>query len=390
MASDGHESPLQAVPEGSGPPDKARQELVRSHLPLVRAMARRYGGRGEEFDDLVQVGALGLVRASGRFDPGRGVAFATFAAPAVEGEIRRHLRERSRGLRLPRETQRMSTELKRCEAELASALGRSPTVQELAAALDADVAEIERLIAAALMRDPVAMSAGDAAAEMPDAHEPTTESETRLLLASGLRALDERERRIVFLRFHADMTEQQIARAVGVSQAHVSRLLDVALAKLRNELTRETESSGGRDSTQSAAISPDVSSEVGDPNGNRKGGEMQAEPTEAKSRRPSRSKAASGYSGRILVRMPSELHEQLAQAAEREDVSLNRYVTQILSSTVDPDTVDPDPPVGMADAAAPQFQGRTLRLAVATNFAIVVVAAVTAVVLLVLALHRGV
>lgn len=386
MGSDARESPIKAISEGSEPPDKARQELVRSHLPLVRAVARRYGGRGEEFDDLVQVGALGLVRASGRFDPGRGVAFATFAAPAVEGEIRRHLRERARGVRLPRKTQRMSTELKRCQAELVSALGRAPTAQELAAALDADVEEIERLIAADLARNPAAIAAGDLAGELPGGHEPTVESETRVLLASGLRVLDERERRIVFLRFHADMTEQQIARAVGISQAHVSRLLDGALGKLRHELTRGTDdSSQGRDSTESAAISPDVSSEAGDPYGDGKGGDMQAKPTEVKSRRASRSKAATGYSGRILVRMPSELHEQLAQAAESEDVSLNRYVTQALSSKV-----HRDGGVETEDAAAPPMQGRTLRLALATNFAIVVVAAVVAVVLLVLALQRGI
>jgi RNA polymerase sigma-B factor len=385
MGSDGRDPPIDAIPEGSEPPDEARQQLVRAHLPLARAMARRYGGRGEEFDDLVQVGAVGLVRASGRFDPGRGVAFATFAAPAVEGEIRRHLGAAGRGLRLPRKTQRMSAELKRCQAELASALGRPPSAQELAAALDADVAEIERLMAVDLARYPVAISAGEAAGEIPDDHEPTAESETRLLLASGLRALDERERRIVFLRFYADMTEQHIARAVGLSQAHVSRLLDGALEKLRNELTRDAESSRGRDSTQSGPISPAMSSALGDPDGNEKGGYMQAKPTEVKSPRASRSKAATGYSGRILVRMPSELHEQLARAAEREDISLNRYVNEALVTTVAPDAGN-----GADDAGPPPLYGRTLRLALATNFAIVVVATVVALALLVLALQRGI
>lgn len=385
MARDAHESPIEAISEGSELPEKTRQDLVRSHLPLVRAVARRYGGQGEEFDDLVQVGALGLVRASGRFDPGRGVAFATFAAPAVEGEIRRHLRERARGVRLPRETQRMSTELKHCQAELASALGHAPTAQELAAALDADVEEIERLIAADLVRNPIAMGAGDAAGELPDDRESTAESETRVLLTSGLRALDERERRIVLLRFHADMTEQQIARAVGLSQAHVSRLLGGALKKLRSELTRDGDRARGGDSASSAAISLDVSREAGDPSGNGKGINMQAKAREPTSRRASTSKTATGYSGRILVRMPSELHEQLAQAAERAEVSLNRYVTQALSSTVAPEEAAETDGV-----APPPRQERTLRLALATNFAIVVVAAVVAVVLLVLALQRGI
>ena len=217
-------------------------------------MARRYAGQGEEFDDLVQAGSVGLVKASGRFDPSRGVAFATFVAPAVEGEIRRHLRERTRGVRLPRNMQRMSTELRRTRGELAAALGRSPDVSELAAALDADVSEVERLIAADLVRHPVALGAGDAEVERPGESEPLAESEYRILLASGLRALDERERRIVFLRFHADMTERQIARAVGISQAHVSRLLDGALTKLRAEFT-PADSANGADTTKSAVVS---------------------------------------------------------------------------------------------------------------------------------------
>ena len=105
---------------GTGSGDTARQELVRSHLPLVRAMARRYARRSEELDDLVQAGSVGLVKAAARFDTSRGVAFATFAAPTVEGEIRRHLRERGSGVRMPREMQRMSTELRRTRSELAA------------------------------------------------------------------------------------------------------------------------------------------------------------------------------------------------------------------------------------------------------------------------------
>ena len=362
-----------ATTEGLEHPDNGSQELVRSHLPLVRAMARRYAGRGEEFDDLVQVGALGLIKASGRFDPDRGIAFASFAAPAVEGEIRRHLRERGRGLRLPREAQRMSAELKRCQAELAAALGRSPTVQELAAALDADLSEVERLIAADLARDPLAISPGDGTAEPSDDQEATAESETRVLLVGGLRALDDRERRIVFLRFHADMTERQIGRAVGLSQAHVSRLLEGALTKLRAELTTREEPVPAADSTESELISPapaaDALAETPD----------EPHPAEAEdsSRRSRRTRPAAGYSGRILVRMPSELHEQLAQAAERDQVSLNRYVTEALSTSVEPDR--PSAPPGT----------RALRVALATNLAIVVVAAVVAIVLLVLALEHG-
>jgi RNA polymerase sigma-B factor len=358
-------------------------------------MARRYGGRGEELEDLVQVGALGLVRASGRFDPSRGVAFASYAAPAVEGEIRRHLRERGPGLRLPRETQRMSNELKRCQAELAAALGRSPTTQEVAAALDADVADVETLILAGLARDPVTIPAGEAVEQSNDL-EPAADSEVRVLLAGGLRALDERERRIIFLRFHADMTERQIARTVGISQAHVSRLLDGALRKLRAELTR----SDPGDIAETDVISTDQGNNIAPVGAQEKGEEEQdgtveepaaeASETPAPTRRSSKSRAATGYSGRILVRMPSELHEQLAHAAEREEISLNRFVNDALSSSVDVPESAAEEPSAPEEPSSLRLSARAVRVALATNLVIVVIAGIAAVVLLVLALQRGV
>ncbi|HYB28382.1 MAG TPA: sigma-70 family RNA polymerase sigma factor [Solirubrobacteraceae bacterium] len=299
---------------------------MQSHMPLVRAIARRYGRRGDELEDLVQAGALGLVRASSRFDPDRGVAFASFAAPAVEGEIRRHLRERA-GHEPPRDT-----------------------------------------------------GSVDGPADLAGDPEPEAESESRLLLEGGLQALDERERQIVFLRFNADMTERQIASKLGISQAHVSRLLKGALAKLRNELTSSDNDPQAGDSTAPAVVSPKQNG--GDGQGDKQTSDQPiAGETAVPSRRSARSKSSTGYSGRILVRMPSELHEQLAQAAEREDLSLNRYVTQALSTSVEPDR----PAGGESRPGA-----RTLRVAVATNLVIVVVASVVAIALLVLALQRGI
>lgn len=384
---------------GSELRDAERQELVRSHLPLVRAMARRYAGRGEEFDDLVQAGSVGLVKASFRFDPGRGVAFATFVAPAVEGEIRRHLRERTPGVRLPRDVQRMSTELRRTRGELAASLGRSPEVTELAAALDADVSEVERLIAADLARHPVALATtGDAEADRAGGPDPVAESEYRVLLAGGLRTLDARERRIVFLRFHADMTEAHIARTVGISQAHVSRLLDGALAKLRAELNGSQPPSKEGDITKLSAISPSNAPEIADSRSKIAGvgteesvGTRREKVPEERAGAPQ--KKAAGYSGRFLVRMPSELHEQLALAAERQEVSLNRYVTDALSSSVGMSTANgaasnhkPAGPAKRSDRLAPG----TLRMALATNLVVVILAGVIAVVLMVLALQRGI
>ena len=345
---------------------------MRSHLPLVRAMARRYAGRGEEVDDLIQAGSVGLVKASSRFDPSRGVAFATFVAPTVEGEIRRHLRDRSPGVRLPRNMQRMSGELRRTRDELAASLGRAPEVAEVAAALDADVAEVERLMTADRARNPVPLpTAGDPDVDRSGDADALAGSEYRVLLEGGLRALDDRERRIVFLRFHADMTEAQIARAVGISQAHVSRLLDGALTKLRAELD-STEA----DTTKSRAVSPPKTAEIAD-----SASKIAEVGADEGSKAPE--KKTGSYSGRFLVRMPSELHEQLASAAERQKVSLNRYVTDTLSSSVGltaPDRKEP----------SKGLRSRRLRMALATNLVVVVLAGVIAVVLLVLALQRGI
>jgi RNA polymerase sigma-B factor len=373
-----------------GSPEAERQELVRAHLPLVRAMARRYAQKREEFDDLVQAGSVGLVKAARRFDSTRGVAFATFVAPSVEGEIRRHLRERSSGVRLPREIQRMSSELRRVRSELAASLGRAPDVEELAAALDADVREVDRLIAADLARNPVDLGR-DQGVESAAEGEPLAESEYRVLLAGGLRALNARERRIVFLRFHADMTERQIARTVGISQAHVSRLLEGALTKLRAELTRSSQPEKHPDSSQTAVISPPSSTSI-EPVGPREtSDEAQSKATATTdpgqpSRRAARPRTETGYSGRILVRMPSELHEQLARAAAREDVSLNRYVNDALANSVEGAGGAPAPATAASDRAPrPGF-----RLALATNVAIVVLAAIAAIVLLILALQSGI
>lgn len=230
---------------------------------------------------------------------------------------------------------------------------------------------------------------------MPSDGEAQEQSEYRVLLAGGLRALTPRERRIVFLRFHADMTERQIARTVGISQAQVSRLLESALTKLRTELTGTTDRDGNGDSTETAAISPDPSAGVDAapaPSGDEESGDTAREqaPEAPAPRRPAKARAANGYSGRILVRMPSELHEQLALAAERGEISLNRYVNDALSSSVDG---------GAAPAAAveetngdrpPRQAAHRLRVALATNLLVVVLAATAAIVLLVLALQRGI
>ena len=396
------------------PGAQTRERLIESHLPLVKALARRYAGPDAEMEDLVQVGAVGLIKASDRFDPAKGVAFATFATPTIEGEIRHHLRDRGSAMRIPRQLQHLGRKVDRCQGELAVKLGRSPTIAEVAAALDIEEDEVERALAAERARGSVPLATEGDAAGASDAS--STGSDSRLTLASTLRTLDERERRIVYLRFHADKTERQIAKEMSISQAHVSRLLSGALDKLRQGLTE------AGDTTSEPVISPDSEARLGQ---NRpQNGEKRQTGASSKRKRPqpvedgeltsaierwlaserqagpapedetgeapkgSERKAGASHSGRFLVRMPSTLHQQLAQAAEREQISLNRFVTDALATTVSP--ASEAEPAAPADAAQPAPPVRTIRMVLAANLAIVVLSVAVAGVLLVLALQRGI
>ncbi|MFZ0092084.1 MAG: sigma-70 family RNA polymerase sigma factor [Solirubrobacteraceae bacterium] len=439
--------------------EATRERLIESHLPLVKAVATRYAGRGADLDDLVQVGSIGLIKAADRFDPERGTAFAIFAAPTIEGEIRHHLRDRAAPVRIPRRLQELAQQLRRCRGELTVRLGRAPTVTELAAAVAADEADVERALAAERARDVVAVSADD---QPPGrvAREPFGESEDRISLASRLRALDERERRIVYLRFHADMTERRIAKELGISQAHVSRLLAGALQKLRETPSAPDAAKTRRDITSDAVISPgkatfqnrigtvsgppdqatlarylDLPYQVtvkADPSGARASWTARVDelpgcsasgdtPDDAVAHlrsameawvaaaitadheipapaaAPSKPKPSSSHSGRFLVRMPGPLHEQLALAAERRQISLNRFVTDVLAAAVCDETADApsraqpsanERTTGSDEGDQPR--ARTFRMALAANLVVVVTTGVVAIVLLVLALQRGI
>jgi RNA polymerase sigma-B factor len=362
-------------------------------------VARRYAGRGVELEDLVQVAAVGLVKAADRFDAERGVSFPAFAQPTIEGELRHHLRDRSGSVRIPRELQRLGKRLRARQSEMAARLGRAPTLSELADAVDADTQQVERALAAEQAREAVSLPAPEDAAAAASA-EPNADSDDRVLLDAPMHVLNERERRIVYLRFHADQTERQIAREIGISQAHVSRLLAGALSKLRAELAEGETSAATADTTPQAVVSPGAEAPSRSASG----------PAKAPGGKPA-AKPAAGYSGRFLVRMSGELHRQLAQAAEREQVSLNRYVTDALAESVPglsvetpvappaaPDPPPPEPPAPeprAPDRSAPEPPApgrdprRTLRMVLAANLVVVVVAGTVAVVLLVLAIQQG-
>lgn len=355
-----------------------REQLIESHLPLVQTIARRYAARGE-LEDLVQAGSLGLIRASDRFDPTRGVAFATFATPAIEGEIRRHLGDQTTSLRIPRELQRMARELEEARGGLQASLGRPPSIGELAAELGEKVEDVQRVLEADRARETVDASPDEVEVEEPRSQE---SAEARMLVARSARVLNERERRIVLLRYHRDMTEQQIAEELGISQAHVSRLLSGAHRKLRDEMSDRTPSpSTGADAGSRTRLGGvGVSQE-------RSGGGGQPSSRNPK-QQPAKRKAASGPSGRFLVRMPSTLHEELARAAERENVSLNRFVTDKLS-----DSVTDGPTAHESESALPatsQSARHRFRMLLVANVVVIVLAALVAIGLLVLALERGI
>jgi RNA polymerase sigma-B factor len=365
-----------------------REELIERHLPLAQGIARRYSGRGESFDDLAQVGAIGLIKAVDRFQAARGVPFGAFATLVVEGEIRRHLRDRRRAL-----------------------AGQGP-------------AEPDGLAAPA--PDEVAAAAPD----------PFAASDDRSVLGAMLRGLDDRDRQITYLRFHAELSEARIAQELGISQSQVSRRLRRTLRRLEAELPADIAPQTVISPKSDPAAAPPgaLSAGAGRPtlapmpvddvaaleeyldrpyhiavsraehdDGDRPPWIASVEELSgcvARGRTPDEAvqrlrsvmeewvsgalaegreipapRAAPTHSGRLLLRMPPTLHAELARAADSEGVSLNQRIVDMLT-----------------DARAERQAGepsRPIRVALIANLVVVGLAAIAAVVLLLVAWHAG-
>lgn len=235
---------LQELEPGRPEYHRVRAELVKLHLPLVRYFARRYAGRGEPLDDLVQVGSIGLIKAIDRFEPARGLEFTTYASPTVLGEIRRHFRDRTWAVHVTRGLQELTTQVGMTATELTQELGRAPSVAELATrlkepeervleALECSSAHTAHSLDAPTGED---FTLGDSLGGEDDA---LTDVEMHESLTPALGRLPERERRILQLRFYGNLTQSQIALQLGISQMHVSRLLSRTLARLREDLLSE-------------------------------------------------------------------------------------------------------------------------------------------------------
>jgi RNA polymerase sigma-B factor len=224
----------------------ARNELIERFLPLARKLARRYVRSSESYDDLVQVASVGLVKAVDRFDPARGHAFTSYAVPTIVGELKRHFRDLGWTLHVERGLQERARAVLDAESTIAARSGQPPTIDELAQYLEYSLEDVIDALAVAATRTPMSL---DAPVTVAEGEAPVSRSEVvgrvderlaladdRTTLTAAAQQLPELERRILYLRFGADLTQTEIAEIVGVSQMHVSRLLRRSLGRLRELL----------------------------------------------------------------------------------------------------------------------------------------------------------
>jgi RNA polymerase sigma-B factor len=241
---------MAALDEGAAAREELRSKLVTGHLPLAEHIAARFANRGVPREDLVQVATLGLINAVDRFQPDRGTDFLSFAVPTVMGEVRRHFRDASWSMHVPRRLKELNLAINSASAELSQRLGRAPTPSELAKRLDLSLEQVYEGLEAgnayhsmsldeALSPEADSDSLGETLGETDAALDGVEDYES---LRPLIERLPERERTILTLRFFRNMTQTQIADRIGISQMHVSRLLARTLEQLRDGmLTDEDE-----------------------------------------------------------------------------------------------------------------------------------------------------
>jgi RNA polymerase sigma-B factor len=224
-----------------------RDALIEDHLWVARHAVRRFAHKGEETADLLQVASMALVKAVDRFDPAQQVRFATYAMPTVVGELRRHFRDKTWAMRVPRRLKELHTYLRTASDDLRHELGRSPTIDELADAVDATPEEVLEALEAGATYKATSLDAPRPEAEETQGIIPAVDDDRlddapeRVALYAALENLPERDRKIVYLRYYEDLTQSEIAARVGVSQVHVSRILRGALDQLAEQLAEQRE-----------------------------------------------------------------------------------------------------------------------------------------------------
>ena len=243
--------------------ETARRELVELFLPLARRLAARYQGGGEPLDDLLQVASLGLVKAVDGFDPSRGLRFSSYAVPTILGELRRHFRNTSWSIHVPRGIQERTLKVNEAVDYLSTQLGHSPSPQRVAEEVGISVEEVLEAMEARAAHETTSLDSplgwdddggvtlGDSLGHEDGRYELVEESIT---VNRALRTLPERQRLILHLRFVEDLTQREIAERTGISQMHVSRLIRQALEHVR-EQALETQSSAGASSTTASSVS---------------------------------------------------------------------------------------------------------------------------------------
>jgi RNA polymerase sigma-B factor len=219
-----------------------RQTLIEGHLGLTEYLARRFAGRGEPLDDLIQVATIGLVKAVDRFDPDREVEFSTYATPTIVGELKRHFRDKGWAVRVPRRLQELNLRLGTVIGKLSQDLQRSPTIAEISIAAEATEDEVLEALDSAHAYSLISLDA-QTGEESLSYHEQIGSDdealealEDRISVGPLLKELPARERRMLYLRFFKGLTQSEIADQLGISQMHVSRLLAKTLATLREAL----------------------------------------------------------------------------------------------------------------------------------------------------------
>lgn len=224
---------------------RLKAEIVERHIGLVRFLVRRYAGKGESYDDLVQVGMLGLLGAIDRYEPDRGVRFASFARPSILGELKRHFRDKTWAARVPRRLQELSLCISTSEAELFQELGRSPTPREVAERLGVEEDDVLEANEAAGSYSAVSIDqpldagggeAGSLADLIGDADPDIEKLENLTALEPALAELTPYDRRLLQMRFFRGMVQSDIAAELGVSQMQISRQLARILARLRGSV----------------------------------------------------------------------------------------------------------------------------------------------------------
>src|SRR5215203_7323957 len=217
-----------------------REQLVRSYLPLARSIARRYDSRRVPIEDLVQVAAIGLMKAIDRYDPRRGIAFSSYAVPTMVGEVQRHFRDHTWGVRPPRDLQERAQRVLAINRTLSAELGRPPSAREIAERLHVSLEDVVEALQACDARDTTSLNRPRVVGEESDTLADTLGGDDReydrveqaITAELLMEQLDAREREIIRLRFHEDLTQSEIGERIGCSQMHVSRLVRGAIAKL--------------------------------------------------------------------------------------------------------------------------------------------------------------